>query len=374
VAGATASGASLRFYGNGRDDIDRVKIRLDAPARPIDVGAGDFTLEFWLKALPGENGSGACAAGGDNWIYGNIVVDRDVYGGGDYGDFGVALAGGRIAFGVARGAVGTTVCGATDVADGAWHHIALTRRASDGQLRIFVDGRVDGTGTGPVGDVSYRDGRPTSYPNDPYLVLGAEKHDAGAAYPSYSGWLDEVRISRVVRYPTAFERPSGPFAPDGETVGLYHFNEGSGDTIGDSSGATGGAEHGSTAVWGDAGRAGVVGGRAMGWGGDGDRNSNSDGNRDGHGNGSPHRDAHADPDGDAGAYQHPDGDGDGHPAPDRHARANGHPFPHGRAHRVKYDDATGHASGDGYPDRHCHQSATSTWADGGGERTHLRRR
>jgi uncharacterized repeat protein (TIGR01451 family) len=244
VAGATASGASLRFYGNGRDDIDRVKIRLDAPARPIDVGAGDFTLEFWLKALPGENGSGACAAGGDNWIYGNIVVDRDVYGGGDYGDFGVALAGGRIAFGVARGAVGTTVCGATDVADGAWHHIALTRRASDGQLRIFVDGRVDGTGTGPVGDVSYRDGRPTSYPNDPYLVLGAEKHDAGAAYPSYSGWLDEVRISRVVRYPTAFERPSGPFAPDGETVGLYHFDEGSGDTIGDSSGATGGPSTG----------------------------------------------------------------------------------------------------------------------------------
>lgn len=244
VAGATGGGASLRFYGNGRNDIDRVKIRLDAPARPIDVGASDFTLEFWLKALPGENGSGACVAGGDNWIYGNIVLDRDVYGGGDYGDFGVAVAGGRIAFGVARGTVGTTICGATDVADGVWHHIALTRRASDGQLQIFVDGRLDGAGTGPTGDVSYRDGRPTSYPNDPYLVLGAEKHDAGAAYPSYSGWLDEVRISRVVRYSAAFERPSGPFMPDGETVGLYHFDEGSGDTIGDSSGATGGPSTG----------------------------------------------------------------------------------------------------------------------------------
>ena len=42
---------SLRFYGTGRDGVDRVMIPLDAPPRPVDVG-GDFTIEFWLKAIP----------------------------------------------------------------------------------------------------------------------------------------------------------------------------------------------------------------------------------------------------------------------------------------------------------------------------------
>ena len=49
-------GSSLRFFGTGSGDIDRVKIQLDAPARPVDVG-GDFTLEFWMKTASG-NGSG----------------------------------------------------------------------------------------------------------------------------------------------------------------------------------------------------------------------------------------------------------------------------------------------------------------------------
>ncbi|HRE01485.1 MAG TPA: hypothetical protein PLV68_09300, partial [Ilumatobacteraceae bacterium] len=43
------SGYSLRFFGTGRQDIDRVKLRLDPPV-PADIGATDFTLEFWVKA------------------------------------------------------------------------------------------------------------------------------------------------------------------------------------------------------------------------------------------------------------------------------------------------------------------------------------
>ena len=35
-------------------------------------------------------------------------------------------------------------------------------------------------------------------------MLGAEKHDAGAEFPSFSGWLDELRISNNVRYGGAF--------------------------------------------------------------------------------------------------------------------------------------------------------------------------
>ncbi|MBX7041614.1 MAG: hypothetical protein K1X85_01825 [Ignavibacteria bacterium] len=44
-----AQNNSLRSFGNGANDIDRVKIRLDAPAKPVDV-SGSFTLEFFMKA------------------------------------------------------------------------------------------------------------------------------------------------------------------------------------------------------------------------------------------------------------------------------------------------------------------------------------
>ena len=247
VTAQSGIGYSLRFYGHGVNDIDRVKIPID-PHVPADVGASDFTLEAWVKATLPQNPSPPCTPGNDNWIYGNILFDRDVWGPGDFGDFGLSLANGRIAFGVHNGTSGTTLCGARLVADGAWHHIALTRRRADGFLRLFVDGQVDVQGDGPDGDVSYRDGRATSYPNDPYLVLGAEKHDARPAYPSYSGWLDEVRLSTVLRYSGAFTPPSQPFTPDPYTAALYHLDEGpEGACTGivvDSSGAVGGPSPG----------------------------------------------------------------------------------------------------------------------------------
>ncbi len=223
---AASGGYSLRFYGHGANDIDRVKIKIDNPAVPADVG-GDFTVEFWMKASLANNASSACVPGGNNWLYGNVIVDRDVFGNGDYGDYGISLANGRIAFGVSKGASKATLCGATDVANGQWHHVAVTRKSGTGKMKIFVDGQLDAAGNGPTGNVSYRNGRAASRPgSDPYLVLGASKRRAAAGFPSYNGFLDEVRISKVVRYSANFTRPSAPFGVDANTTALYRFNEG----------------------------------------------------------------------------------------------------------------------------------------------------
>ncbi|HWQ12123.1 MAG TPA: LamG-like jellyroll fold domain-containing protein, partial [Roseiflexaceae bacterium] len=237
---AAQGGFALRFYGNGANDIDRVKVAL-GPSRPVNVGATDFTIEFYLRALPGENTSGECVAGEDTWINGNILLDRDIFGDGDYGDYGVSLYGGRIAFGVHNGTSGVSICGGANVANGDWHHVALTRRAADGRLSLYVDGHLDAQADGPDGDISYREGRTTQYPNDAYLVIGAEKHDYDrAAYPSFSGWLDELRFSTTLRYTAPFSPPSQPFAGDSATAALYHFDEGAGDTVADSSGPSDG--------------------------------------------------------------------------------------------------------------------------------------
>jgi len=249
-AWAQASDYSLRFFGSGENDIDRVKIHIDPPV-PADLGATDFTIEWWMKASLGDNDAQAACNQNSGWITGNILIDRDVWGAGDYGEFGVALNVGRIAFGVSYGSQGNTICGNTTVADGQWHHVAVTRRFDSGQLCIFVDGAQDTCGLGNVGsnrDVSYRDGRTTSFAADPFIVIGAEKHDAGPQYPSFNGRVDEVRLSNIQRYSGNYQVPTGPFTPDAGTLALYHFDEGPvgpcTGTVQDSSGAAGGPSQG----------------------------------------------------------------------------------------------------------------------------------
>ena len=252
------SGYALRFHGNGVNDIDRVKIRIDDPTTsnpdpPANVGASDFTLEFWAKGTTSENPAAPVQCGANNnWIYGNIIVDRDRYNAGR--KYGVSAGGGQIAFGVTADAGSAMICGTTNVLDGQWHHIAVQRAVADGQMWLYVDGQLDARGAGPGGDISYPFhavpgrfcGWTGSVPcvNDPFLVLGAEKHDAGSSFPSFSGWIDEVRLSNSLRYLANFTRPSAPFTPDGNTVALYHFDEGQGNVIRDSSGAAGGPSPG----------------------------------------------------------------------------------------------------------------------------------
>ncbi len=237
-------GYSLRFEGNGYGNLDRVNIKLDGPPRPIDVG-DDFTIEWWMKATPGENGTAACTSGDGAWLSGNTLLDRDISGPGDHGEYGISLMNGRLAFGVNNGTTGFTLCGAANLANGAWHHVVVQRQSSGGQLQIFIDGALDAQAVGPTGDLSYRDNRTPAASRDPYLVVGAEKFDTNKSlYPSFLGWITEIRISNVLRYSGPYPTPSARFAADGATVGLYHFGQGYGDPIHDTSGASGGPSDG----------------------------------------------------------------------------------------------------------------------------------
>lgn len=254
VAGLAPSAAaaewSLRFLGGEGIDADRVKVRIDDPADalpgpPADVGARSFTLELWLRGRWAANPAGSVDCGsGIGWIEGNVFVDRDRYN--QVPAWGASLGAGRVAFGVlGPNGDALTVCGRRRVLDGRWHHLALQRRRADGRLEIWVDGRRDAQGDGPDGDVSYPDdGIPGSFCplpvadspcdySDPFLVLGSEKHALG---PSFSGWLDEVRISHGMRLTERRKIPKRRFRVDGRTLALYRFNEGSGSALRDAAG------------------------------------------------------------------------------------------------------------------------------------------
>ncbi len=64
---------SLRFYGTGSGDVDRVKVPID-PQVPADV-SGDFTLEFWFAAHYEDiQGNVKAKATGDGWAKGNVLA------------------------------------------------------------------------------------------------------------------------------------------------------------------------------------------------------------------------------------------------------------------------------------------------------------
>jgi hypothetical protein len=246
-AGPPGPGGSLRFYGNGGLRGDRVLVRIDDPADaragpPIDVGDRDFTIELWMRARAADNPNPAIGCGDTNdWVTSNIFVDRDRHS--QPPSYGIGIANRRLVWAV-QGPGGDPVshCGSAIVTDGAWHHVAVQRRRSDGRMWIWVDGALDFEGDGPDGDISYpNDGVPLDVCpdgscdySDPFLSFGAEKH--GYSGISYNGYLDEIRISTTLRYTTPFPPPTAPFSPDADTVALYHLDEGAGTTTADSSG------------------------------------------------------------------------------------------------------------------------------------------
>ena len=259
LVAAVGHASSLRFRGHGGSPgenfvfPDRVKID-SAPPSAANVGAGDFTIEFFMKGLATDNPNGGYACGfGIDWVNGNILIDRDRFG--QPRKWGIALLDSGIAFGASSDFVDYTLCGSTDVLDGAWHHVAVQRRASDGQMQIWVDGVLDTQGPmagGPSGDMSYPaaavptnscspdggSGSASCENSDPFLVFGAEKH--GFSGINYNGWLEEIRLSNALRYATSFAVPDTPFVPDADTAALYHLDEGGGASSADAAGGADG--------------------------------------------------------------------------------------------------------------------------------------
>ena len=109
------------------------------------------------------------------------------------------------------------------------------------RLVFFVDGRLTGR------NVQKRSGDKTRGLQVDEEISGTPKHYANvgffigstdpAAGPQvfFHGIIDEVRISNIARYTEDFT-PQRRFEPDEHTMALYHFDEGSGDVLKDSSG------------------------------------------------------------------------------------------------------------------------------------------
>ncbi|MBI4311288.1 MAG: hypothetical protein HY681_05835 [Chloroflexi bacterium] len=213
----TVYGSSLSF--DGTDDYVTIP---DSPTLRL---TGPLTVAFWVK-----------------WtgVGGTILIKESAGGSGDYwinnpGD-GTIWCSSNGGHGLADTGVSMTV--------GQWHHIALTLAPDD--LKCYVDGVLKVTGTYTQG----ADGIGTATP----IYLG---RSIGGA-PFFPGSIDDVRIyNRVLDSNEINTVKAGGIVTSG-LVGHWKLDEGSGATVGDSSG-NGNSGQIAGAIWG----AGVSGTQAV---------------------------------------------------------------------------------------------------------------
>lgn len=111
-------GTALRFDGNGRVDL--------ADSNRLKVAGADYTISAWVRTTQGGSIFSIAPAQGKWAPNGRTFFVR----------------GGRLCFDI--GWVGV-VASTRTVADGRWHHVAVTVRGPDGATTLFIDGKADGS-------------------------------------------------------------------------------------------------------------------------------------------------------------------------------------------------------------------------------------
>ncbi len=106
---------------------------------PRVIGSTNFSIAFWVLTT--------ATGGSPNWYSGKGLVDGEV--GGAVNDFGVTLVGSKVGFGI--GNPDTTLPSVRVINNGAWHQVVVTRDSGNGAMRIYIDGTLDASTTGPTG-------------------------------------------------------------------------------------------------------------------------------------------------------------------------------------------------------------------------------
>ena len=151
--------------------------------RPVQ---DDFTFSFWIKTTQAGTGS-------THWFEGRGLLDGEV--GGVTDDFGTSLmAGGKVGFGVGNPDI--TLVSVNSVNNNAWRHVAVTREAATGAMRIYIDGVLDSAGSGPTGSKNA----------PPRLTLGSLQTDINY----FAGEMADFRIyDRVIMPRMSGSLPTG---------------------------------------------------------------------------------------------------------------------------------------------------------------------
>lgn len=189
------------------------------PNNVLDGVTGDFTIEAWVY----WNGPT-----GTQW---HRIFD---FGGGTSKYMYLTPAGrdpvtntNRLLFAISEfgNCCEQRILAPAELTPNAWHHIAVTLDNTNNIGTLYLDGVAVGTNNSMSYDVN------TILPTTQNWIGRSQF----AGDPFFEGRIDEFRISNIVRYTSGFTPQRTQFSTDANTVALYHFNEGSGQTSADAS-------------------------------------------------------------------------------------------------------------------------------------------
>ncbi|HEY3761735.1 MAG TPA: LamG-like jellyroll fold domain-containing protein [Verrucomicrobiae bacterium] len=119
------------------------------PTNVLNTLAGDFSLSFWIKTKQNDSVENGAAYFGDG------IVAADIPGG--YEDvIPAALDGGEIGINTGSFYGDDTVNSITDINDGYYHHVVITRNEETGEKDIYIDGMLnnsDFASMNPLSDI-----------------------------------------------------------------------------------------------------------------------------------------------------------------------------------------------------------------------------
>jgi len=217
MSGRLKNGASFtttKKFGTHSVNFDGSNDRLEI-LHHDDYDVQDCTIEFWFRPD---------ATSGDMCMF---AKDRSDYG-----------TGGHIYIGQYNDTIwirSQTASSSKEIEfdpnlqANTWYHMAVVM--GTGGIKVFLDGVLKGS------DGSWTQGLNG---NREPIVVGASNYSNTKTYYDninyhFNGKIDELRISKTRRYETGFTPATGPFTNDANTLGLWHFDEGSGTLAYDSS-------------------------------------------------------------------------------------------------------------------------------------------
>jgi hypothetical protein len=201
------AGNALQYTGTGNNISNGLPNQqyLQLPAGIVQGINGAFTIEAWV-----------------NWSSTGLSAWQRIF------DFGTGTSDfmfltpssntNQVRFAIVQGATVETVDASIQLPTNAWTHVAVSIDNTN-TGRIFINGVLQGTATFNL--------RPASLGNTTQNYLGKSQF---LPDPYFNGVIDELRISNVARYTSSFTPQTTEFTTDANTVALFHFNEGSGQT------------------------------------------------------------------------------------------------------------------------------------------------
>ena len=185
AVGNPFTGDGRAIYFDGTDDY----LTVDDGAN-IDLGTGDFTIEFWMNSDEDTNGDFAMGRW-DATPNGGHYTTRQ---------WGIVLSSSG-GYGINIYTSAGTNYGTVDTCDSKWHHVAIVR--SSGDAKCYLDGKY-------VIEATSMDSLNMSFSSKLMIGGGQARYWRGAMY--------DYRISDTARYSSDFDVPTAKFTSDSNTL------------------------------------------------------------------------------------------------------------------------------------------------------------